>query len=119
MLTVTKRKTAKLAVEVMQIDLARPQAGFPPASLDGAFSNFGGLQDRPSSRPAMLIWFSPSSVPDAADHAGHVAVVQHQDVALGDGLHPEVADAGEPHGVAAEDRALHPRRARRPASPRR
>jgi SAM-dependent methyltransferase len=59
MLTVTKRKTAKLAVEVMQIDLARPQADFPPASLDGAFSNFGGLNCVDDLHPlahALSVW---------------------------------------------------------------
>ena len=43
---------------------------------------------------------------DAADHARHVVVVEHQDVSLGHRLHAEVVDPREADGVGAEDRAL-------------
>src|SRR5262245_25837599 len=41
---------------------------------------------------------------DVADHPGHVAIVQHEDVALGHGLHPEVVHLRQADRSGAEDR---------------
>src|SRR2546422_5138194 len=42
---------------------------------------------------------------DAPHHARHVAVVEHQDVALGHRLHAEALDLGDAHRVGAEHRS--------------
>src|SRR5205809_2579798 len=49
----------------------------------------------------------PEQRADPADDAGDVAVVEHQDVALGHRLHPEAVDLHHPDGVRTEHRALH------------
>src|SRR5437667_6070045 len=54
---------------------------------------------------------------DPADDARHVAVVQHQDVPLGNRLHAEAVDLGQADRLGAERRAPDGRRAAGPAAP--
>ncbi len=64
MLAMAKQKTAGAPVELAPLDLAQPQADFPPGSFDGAFSNFGGLNCVADLRPlarALSLWLKPGA----------------------------------------------------------
>ena len=61
----------------------------------------------------MLIWLLAQQRADRADHAGHVAIAQHQEISLRHRLDAEPVDANQAQDAGAEDGALHARRARR------
>jgi SAM-dependent methyltransferase len=64
MLAVAQQKTAGAWVEIVRLNLAQPQADFPPVSFDGAFSNFGGLNCVADLRPlahALSLWLKPGA----------------------------------------------------------